>query len=125
MTTVFYFAVFLTLGSLLTLPFGWLMPRSWGDAALLISTGLVGGLAQLSLTHSYRFADASSLAPYDYLQLIWAVAIGYTLFGETPLLIMLLGAAIVAGSGVFIALRERALMRRGAHIEEHTAPPSI
>jgi len=123
-TTVFYLGLFLTVVSLLTLPFGWLMPRNWGDAALFVTAGLVGGLGQLCLSQSYRYADASSLAPFDYLQLLWAVIIGYTLFSETPLPIVLLGAVIVSGSGIFVALRERALLRRGVKLEEHVAPPA-
>ena len=124
-TTVFYFTLFLSAASLLSLPFGWSWPRTPADAALLITTGLVGGVAQLALTHSYRFADASTLAPYDYLQLVWAVLIGYVVFGETPLPLVLFGAAIVAASGIFIALRERALAREGVKVEDHTAAPSI
>ena len=125
MTTVFYFGMILSAGSLLTLPFGWQWPRSSIDALLLVSIGLVGGFAQLSITHSYRFADASVLAPYDYLQLLWAVALGYALFGETPLPIVLLGASIVAAAGIFIALRERTLLRRGVPVKEHTAAPTV
>jgi drug/metabolite transporter (DMT)-like permease len=111
--------------SVLTLPFGWVAPRNLGDPLLLMGMGIIGGIGQLSLTQSYRYADASSLAPYDYLQLIWAVMIGYLAFGETPLPIVLLGALIVAGSGIFVALRERALLKRGVKLEEHTAPPTI
>lgn len=124
-TTVFYFTLFLIAASLLTLPFGWVWPRTPADALLLFSVGIIGGIAQLAITHSYRFADASVLAPYDYLQLIWAVIIGYVIFGEAPLPIVLAGAFIVAASGVFIALRERWLMRHGAKIEAHTARPTI
>jgi drug/metabolite transporter (DMT)-like permease len=53
------------------------------------------------------------------------VLIGYVVFGEMPLPLVLLGAAIVAASGIFIALRERALTRRGEPVEDHTAAPSI
>jgi drug/metabolite transporter (DMT)-like permease len=125
LTTVFYFGLILTVASVLTLPFGWVAPRNLGDPLLLMGMGIIGGIGQLSLTQSYRYADASSLAPYDYLQLIWAVMIGYLAFGETPLPIVLLGALIVAGSGIFVALRERALLKRGVKLEEHTAPPTI
>jgi drug/metabolite transporter (DMT)-like permease len=124
-TTVFYFGLFMAGGSLLSLPFGWHGPLSGSDAVLLVLTGLIGGLAQLSMTASYRFADASTLAPYDYLQLIWAVMIGYALFGERPLPLTLLGAFIVAAAGCFIAWRERQLLRRGARIQSHSARPSI
>jgi len=124
-TTVFYLSVCLTFVSLLTLPFGWHWPRNLNEFMLLCAVGLIGGLAQIAVSQAYRVADASTLAPFDYLQLIWAVAIGYFLFDEVPLPMVLLGALIVVGSGLLITLRERTLKQRGQPVEDHTAQPTL
>lgn len=105
---VFYFTVTSTLMSLLTLPFGWAMPAP-KEAAFLVLAGLFGGVGQILLTSSYRFADASVIAPFEYTSMILALGIGYFVFSEIPTLTMLFGASLVILAGVIIILRERAL----------------
>ena len=51
---------------------------------LLAAIGVLGGAGQILMTHSYRFADASVIAAFDYVAMIWAAALGYALFAETP-----------------------------------------
>jgi len=102
-------AIVMTLVSLLSIPFGWIIPVSWVDLALLIGTGVSGGLGQMLFTESYRYAQTSLLAPLDYAGMIWAFAFGYWVFGEVPTLYVVIGAVIVAGAGIFIILRERYL----------------
>ncbi len=97
------------LASLLTLPFGWRMPASWFDVMMFVGIGISGGLGQIFFTDSLRHAPASFLAPFDYTALLWAFMIGYWVFGEVPTLYVVAGAAIVAGAGIFVILRERAL----------------
>jgi drug/metabolite transporter (DMT)-like permease len=105
---VFYFSLTATVLSLLSLPFGWVVP-STTDAVLLVSAGLVGGVAQILVTSSYRFGGASMLAPFDYASLIFAAIIGYFIFAEVPTLNMVAGAALVVLGGVLIIWRERYL----------------
>jgi len=105
---VFNFSLISLVLSLLTLPLGWVWPTPI-EAALLVSAGLAGGIGQMLLTGSYRFADASALAPFTYVSMIWAILIGYFIFGEAPTWQMLAGAALIILSGVAIVLRERAL----------------
>ncbi len=105
---VFYFSVTSTLLSLLTIPFGWVMP-SVHQATLLVTAGLLGGVGQIFLTSSYRWADASLVAPFDYASMIFALLIGYFVFAEVPTLTMLAGAALVILAGVLIIWRERRL----------------
>ncbi|MEL6807297.1 MAG: DMT family transporter [Pseudomonadota bacterium] len=105
---VFYFSLTATLLSLLSLPFGWVVPSAF-DATLLIGAGLVGGVAQILVTSSYRFGGASMLAPFDYASLIFAAIIGYFIFAEVPTLNMVAGAALVVLGGVLIIWRERQL----------------
>ena len=71
--------------------------------------GLLGGLAQIFLTSAYRYADASLVAPFEYASMLFALGIGYFAFGETPGMMMLVGAAIVIAAGVLIIWRERRL----------------
>ncbi|MGI3164301.1 DMT family transporter [Pseudooceanicola sp. 200-1SW] len=110
---VFWFSVTSIVLSLLTVPFGWVMPRA-PEAAMLIVAGLLGGLGQIFLTSCYRFADASVVAPFDYASMLFALGIGYFVFAEVPTPQMLLGAGIVILAGVIIILRERHLgLKRG------------
>ena len=64
-------------------------------------------LAHIFLTESYRYAPASVVAPFDYTSMIWALVLGYAMFGEMPTLMIVLGAAIIAGAGLFVIWRER------------------
>jgi drug/metabolite transporter (DMT)-like permease len=110
---VFYFSLTTTLLSLLSIPFGWVMPTA-REAALLIAAGLLGGFAQILLTTSYRHAETAVIAPFDYTSMLLALAIGYTLFAEVPTEPMLWGAALVVSAGLFIIWRERQLgLERG------------
>ncbi|WP_435661542.1 DMT family transporter [Leisingera caerulea] len=110
---VFYFSLTASGLALLTAPFGWVMPDAQ-TAALLVSAGLVGGVAQILVTSSYRFAPASMLAPYDYASMIFAIVIGYVWFEEWPTLVMLAGAALVIAGNVLVIWREHRLgLQRG------------
>lgn len=105
---VFFFSLNSALLSLVTLPFGW----NWPDlqtAALLIVTGLLGGVGQVFLTSAYRHADASVVAPFDYASMLLSIVIGYVGFGEVPGSATVLGAAIVILAGIIIIWREHQL----------------
>ena len=105
---VFYFSLTGTLLALCTLPFGWEVPDA-RELALLIGAGLLGGFAQILLTSSYRYADASVIAPFEYASMLFALLIGYFVFAEVPTWTMLGGAALVVSAGIMIILRERHL----------------
>lgn len=105
---VLWFTVTSSLLALLTIPWGWVTP-TWTIATLLVMAGLLGGVGQIFLTSSYRFADASLVAPFDYTSMILALAIGYFIFDEVPTGTMLVGAGIVILAGVLIIWRERKL----------------
>jgi drug/metabolite transporter (DMT)-like permease len=105
---VFWFSVTATVMSLITLPFGWVWPTP-GEAALLVGAGILGGLGQILLTSSYREADASLVAPFDYASMLFALGIGYFVFSEVPTLPMLGGAALIVTAGILIIWRERQL----------------
>ncbi|MGR3636444.1 MAG: DMT family transporter [Shimia sp.] len=110
---VFYFSLTATCLSLLTLPFGWVVP-TWDVTLMLIVAGLIGGVAQILLTSCYRFAPASVVAPFDYAAMLFALVIGYVWFDEVPTAAMLVGASIVIFAGILIIWRERQLgLKRG------------
>jgi len=114
---VFYFSLICVFGGLVTLPFGWVSP-TWPQLAALIGLGVLGGLAHVLVTESYRYAPASVVAPLDYTMMIWAFILGYALFGEVPTIYVFAGGAIVAGSGLFVIWRERQLgLRRLREVE--------
>jgi drug/metabolite transporter (DMT)-like permease len=105
---VFYFSVSATCLSLLTLPYGWVMP-SGSVLAMLVAAGLLGGVGQILLTSAYRFADVSVIAPFEYASMLLAIASGYFVFGEVPTLTTLAGALLIILAGVIIIFRERQL----------------
>lgn len=114
---VFYFSLTATCLSFLTYPLGlmtgwpvleWVTP-GWSVAGILIAAGLVGGIAQILVTSSFRFGGASMLAPFDYASMIFASLIGWVVFGELPTPTIISGAALVIAGGVLIIWRERQL----------------
>lgn len=80
--------------------------------AILALTGLFGGLAQLFVTASLKTAPVAITAPFDYTQLIWAVGLGWLLFGYIPPAATWIGAAIVIASGLYTLYREQKARRR-------------
>lgn len=110
---VFYFSLTATVMSLTTLPFGWVWPDTTA-LVLLIGAGLIGGVAQILVTSSYRFGGASMLAPFDYSSMIFAALIGYFVFAEVPTRDIILGSSLVIAGGFLIMWRERQLgLERG------------
>jgi len=105
---VFYFFILASGLSLCTIVFGWRMPDAT-DWLLFILGGILGGIGQILVTECYRYADTSIIAPFEYTTMIWALLFGWFVFGDLPTLTMLAGAAIVAGTGVFIVWREHQL----------------
>src|SRR5208283_2945114 len=65
----------------------------------LAAIGLLGGCGQIMMTHCYRFADASIIAAFDYVAMIWAAGLGFLVFAETPSARVLLGAGVVIAAG--------------------------
>jgi len=120
---VFYFSVTASIVSLFTLPFGWAIPDAQ-TLALLIAAGFIGGIAQILVTSSYRFAPASMLAPYDYSSMIFAILIGYVWFAELPSLVMLIGATLVIAGNVLVIVREHQLGLERGKVRSVTDPKS-
>ena len=125
-TIVVYFSLFTALFSLATLPFGWSMP-GLEDFGLLVLAGIFGGLGQGFLTQSYRFGDASLIAPFDYTSMLWALIVSVLVFATWPTPIVLIGAGIVIAAGLFVIWRERRLgieRARSKRAQTPTTTPS-
>jgi drug/metabolite transporter (DMT)-like permease len=93
------------------LPFAavvWVTPNA-AELPLLLTAGLLGGLSGLAVTTAYRVAPAAVIAPFQYMQMPGGLLIGYLVFGDLAEPMMLLGAAIIIGSGLFILHREARL----------------
>lgn len=117
---VFYFQALAAVAGLATAAWGWRVP-SLTEAGLLVTIGVIGGIAQILLTESYRYAPASVVAPFAYSAMLWSLLLGFILFAEMPPLLVLLGASIVIGAGLFMIWRER---RLGAQLIETEADSS-
>jgi drug/metabolite transporter (DMT)-like permease len=121
---VFYFSLLTTLLGLATAALGWAVPTAL-DFALLALVGVLGGIGQILLTQSYRYGDASLIAPFEYTTMIWALLIGWFAFGQLPQASVALGAAIVAAAGLFVIWRERRLgLRRAEEVAAGTQRPA-
>lgn len=107
-TMVFYTALVGTTAMTLALPWIWAGPLPTPLEALMIaSLGLYGGTGHFLLTHAFRLAAASTLSPFSYVQLIWALALGWLLYGDLPDPAAVAGMAVIVGSGLAVALMER------------------
>ncbi len=120
---IFYFTMTCTVVSALTLPFDAVMPDT-RQALMLITIGVIGGIAQILMTRAYVLAPASLVAPFDYTAMVYAAIIGYLIFGDRIEPIVLAGAVLVIGSGLFIFYRERRLgLPRGQARRSAVGPP--
>ncbi len=114
-TIVLYFSALTSFFGALTVLLGffspkyrWLMPTSH-EAWLLMLIGFCGGIGQILLTESYRHAEPSVIAPFDYLNLVWALLLGWVLFADKPDPALMIGAAIVIAAGMVVLVREHQL----------------
>ena len=101
----FYFSLSITLLSFLTIPNGWVMP-SIKDFIFLSMIGIFGGVANLWLSQSYKYAEVSLVTPLKYLALVFAIFFGYFIWGEIPTIKTLGGALLVIISTLIIFRRE-------------------
>ena len=99
------FSIVITLASLFTIPFGWVMPNV-KDLALLCMIGFFGGFANLWLSQSFKLSEVSLVSPLKYLALIFGIFFGYLIWDEIPTIRTLLGALLVITSSLIILRRE-------------------
>jgi drug/metabolite transporter (DMT)-like permease len=119
---VFYFSLLTTLAGAVLVAAAYVLPSVFSAQAwvapnateweALVGAGLAGGLAQILVTQSYRYADASLLAAYDYLAMVWALAASVVIFGQWPSTNVLVGAGAIAFSGLLAIFGEKFILRR-------------
>lgn len=85
--------------------FAWQPLTQAGLWAMAIG-GVMGAVSHLGMTLAPRWAPASVLAPMDYVPLVWAIILGFVMFGDLPDAYTVTGAALIVGAGIFIAYRE-------------------
>jgi drug/metabolite transporter (DMT)-like permease len=111
-TTTVYSGVVGLVATTALLPFAWRAP-DWLGWLSFVGLGVLGSASHLLLIRAFALAPASTLSPFGYVQLIWALVAGVVVFGNVPDLWTLLGAALIAGSGLYVLARESYLRRIG------------
>ncbi len=92
-------------------PFNWVQPTAV-DFGLLMVLGVVAMTAFHCVNRSLKLAPASIVVPYQYTMIIWAVALGWLVFGDVPDAFTITGAAIICAAGLYILWREQIVARR-------------
>ncbi|MDA9696483.1 DMT family transporter [Candidatus Pelagibacter sp.] len=107
----FFFSFSIMLLSFLSFYQNWILP-SLIDLFLLSLIGILGGLANLWLSQSYKYSEVSLVTPLKYLALVFAIIFGYFIWDEVPTFKTLLGAGLVILSSFIIFRRELVLKKR-------------
>ncbi len=105
-TTVIYSGIIGSLVMSAIVPFSWKTPESLTDMALMGSLGVIGGCGHYAVARALRITKASVIAPFHYLQIIFAVFYGYMVFNNLPDLLTIVGSAIISLAGIAICWLE-------------------
>jgi drug/metabolite transporter (DMT)-like permease len=87
-------------------PVVWITP-TWYDILFGTIVGVASTAGQWIVVLAFRYAGASVLAPFSYVQLLWVTFLGFVIFGEVPDIWTIAGAAVIVASGLYTAHRER------------------
>jgi drug/metabolite transporter (DMT)-like permease len=117
-TSVTYSALVATLVLSALVPFFWQTPQRLGHWLMLATLGLLGAVGHYCVARALLWAPASIVSPFHYVQLVWASALGYLVFGDVPSAWMWLGAAIIVASGLSIVVRETRVAREPRTVRE-------
>jgi drug/metabolite transporter (DMT)-like permease len=104
-TLTMYQMMFLTVFFAAALPLGWVTPtfRDWGA---MVVNGLGNALGQYLWTRALHLAPTSAVVPFNYFSLVWAMILGFLVWGDMPSAALIAGSAIVVGSGMFLLWHE-------------------
>ena len=121
-TIVIYFSLVSSVLGLISIPlFGW-VSLSLEQTLLLVSAGIAGGVGQILLTESYRHAEITTIAPFEYSSMLLSIVIGFAVFSEIPTIEMLIGGTIVTAAGIFIIYREHRLGLERQDVRKVSSP---
>ncbi|NKB75631.1 MAG: EamA family transporter [Gammaproteobacteria bacterium] len=93
---------------------GWVAPQGFFDWGLLVSIGLLGCFQQYLFASSFRFSEASLIAPFEYLILVFSAAVGYWFWSEIPVLTTWIGGIIIVCCGLSIMYRQHYHQKKAA-----------
>jgi len=99
------------LAGIATMPWGWTMPSPL-QFSLICLLGLVATTAHFMLIHAVKLAPANVVAPFQYSAIVWAMALGYLVWGDVPTVKALLGAVLIVGAGLAIFFYEDRAQRQ-------------
>ncbi|MFL9827341.1 DMT family transporter [Rhodoplanes sp. SY1] len=97
--------VMLTVIFTAALPFGFVMPTVW-DGVLMLVNGVSNAIGQYWWTKALHLAPAGAVGPFYYLSLVWAMGIGFLVWGDVPTVHLLIGSAVVVASGLALLWHE-------------------
>ena len=101
-TSAIYSSVIGAFGMLLVMPFVWRTPESMTHLVLFCGMGVLGAISHYFVALALGFAPANIVTPFQYVQMLGSVLVGYVLFGDLPDAMTWLGAAIVIASGLYV-----------------------
>ena len=113
----FFFSVSILILSLFSFYQNWIMP-SFIDLFLLSMIGILGGIANLWLSQSYKLSEVSLVAPLKYLALVFAIIFGYFIWDEIPTSKTLMGSVLVILSS-FIIFRREMFLNKNTSVSSH------
>ncbi|MBV9553677.1 MAG: DMT family transporter [Alphaproteobacteria bacterium] len=116
-TLTLYQMIVITVCTLFLLPFGFRPPR-WTDTGMLALAGIGNGVAQYWWTRALTLAPPSAVVPFNYLSLVWATMLGFAIWHDVPTPHLLIGAAVVVASGLYLLWRETLHRRRARPLPE-------
>ncbi|MEQ8666700.1 MAG: DMT family transporter [Rhodospirillales bacterium] len=116
-TSFFYFSLVGVIACTVVGGFQW-VPPTGTELLMMLGIGVTSSFAHLFLILALNYAAAATLQPFNYMLLVWAVIVGYVVFGDLPDLWTVVGALVIVGSGLYTIYREHA--RRGARNAEVT-----
>lgn len=103
----------LTVFYAVSLPFAWVTPVNARDWAILVVNGLANATGQFLWTRALHLAPASAVVPFNYFSLVWAIVLGFLVWGDLPSATLLMGSAVVVGSGMSLLWHEARKRRFG------------
>jgi len=93
-------------------PFVWVSPQALSHGVLIVIIGILASIGHFLLIRAYDYASATLLAPFTYSALLWAVLLGWVVFGDFPDGWSLVGMGIIVVSGLYLATRQRLTVRK-------------
>ncbi|WP_421521868.1 DMT family transporter [Ochrobactrum quorumnocens] len=112
-TLVFFQLMGALIAGVIFAPLDWRPLGAPAEIALMLLLGIVAMAAHMLVNRALKISDAATVAPLQYTLLLWAVLFGWMFFGDIPKTSMVVGAALIVGSGLFIFFREQRV-KRGA-----------